>query len=385
MLKRIEEELRKRKETNLLRRLDHPIDTQREGRVYIKGKEYINFSSNDYLGLASHPKLKEAGEKAIEEMGTSASASRLLSGDLRLYHCLEEEIARLKGKESALIFNSGYQANIGVISALCTKEDAVFSDRLNHASIVDGILLSGARLFRFRHNDLAHLNWLLEKERRKYRNALIISESVFSMEGDFSPLRELVELKEKYACQMMIDEAHATGVFGEEGEGRVEKEDLAERIEVVMGTFGKALGGFGAYIACSKRMREYLVNFARSFIYSTALPPAVVAGNLVSLELIREEGFRRKELLEKAEYLRKGLKEKGVCVRGCSQIIPIIVSDSEKAVELSKRLWERGYWTFPIREPTVPPKEARLRISLTYAHKQEVLERFIEDVCELIV
>lgn len=379
---RIEEFLKKRTEDNLLRILK-PAELRYKGAIYFKGKRYIDFSSNDYLGLSSHPRLKEISKKAMDEFGTSSSASRLLSGDLGLHHSLEEEIAKFKQKEAALIFNSGYQANVGIIASICGKGDVIFSDKLNHASIIDGILLSGARFFRFNHNDMAHLESLLKKERHKYKDALIITETIFSMDGDRPPLKELAKLKEKYNCKIMVDEAHATGIFGKNGTGVVEEENLTERIDLIMGTFSKALGSFGAYIASSKKIIDYLVNSCRSFIYSTALPPSIIAANLESLKLVREESHRRRVLLENAGYFRGELLKKGFKVKGTSQIVPLVVGDSERAIKLNKELIEKEFWVLPIRPPTVPQGESRLRFSLTYNHTKDILERLIDEISKI--
>ncbi len=374
--------LEERAKAGLLRVLQ-PISSRQEGRLRLNNKEYVDFSSNDYLGLSGHPKIKQAAKAAIEEFGTSSCASRLLSGDLTLHHQLEARIARFKGKEAALVFNSGYQANVGIIASLYGKADAIFSDRLNHASIVDGVLLSGARFFRFQHNSIEHLETLLKKERGKFKKALIASESIFSMDGDRAPLKDLVSLKEKYNCEIFVDEAHATGIFGKNGSGIAEEDALTERVDFIMGTFSKALAGFGAYLATSKRTVDYLINTCRSFIYSTALPPAVIAGNLASIGLIEDEPYRRKKLLELAQYFREALKEKGFVVRGAAQIIPLIIGDNLKAREFSHRLQEKGHWVLPIRPPTVPKDEARLRFSLTFYHTREILEKLIDDLCEI--
>lgn len=379
---RIEKLLEERKKGNLLRAL-RPASFRKGGKICLNGNEYLDFSSNDYLGLSGHPRLKKASQRAIQQLGVSTCASRLLSGDLKICHKLEERVAILKSKEAALVFNSGYQANIGIISSICKKGDAVFSDKLNHASIIDGIMLSGARLFRFLHNDLNHLEALLKSHRHKFEECLIVTETIFSMDGDRPPLKEIVVLKEKYNCKIMVDEAHATGVFGENGAGVVEEEGLAEGIELVMGTFSKALGSFGAYLVCSGKMREYLINSSRSFIYSTALPPAVIAANIASLDLIQDEPYRRKTLLESADFFRRRLQKCGFEVKGLSQIVPLIVSDTKKALELSEKLQKRGYWVSAIRPPTVPLGEARLRFSLTYYHNKEVLERLINDLSEI--
>lgn len=379
---RIEEFLKRRAQQGLLRKLK-PISARRQGKIYFNKKEYIDFSSNDYLGLSEHPKLIEAGKRALDKFGASACASRLLSGDLEIHHQLEERVAQFKGKESALVFNSGYQANLGIISSLFGRGDCIFSDRFNHASIVDGILLSGAKFFRFQHNDAAHLELLLKKERNKFKDALIITESVFSMDGDRPPLKELVQLKEKYNCSIFVDEAHASGIFGENGSGVVEEEGLAKKIDFIMGTFSKALGGFGAYLAASKRIVDYLINSARSFIYSTALPPAVIACNLAGIEIIKEEPHRRKILLENARYFRQELKSKGFKAAGSSQIIPVIIADNTRTIKFAQALQKKGYWVLPIRPPTVPDGSARLRFSLTFHQRREILQKLIRDISNL--
>lgn len=375
----IEEFLKIRQREGLLRTL-RPVSRSGKSRIRVNEKEYIDFSSNDYLGLSAHPRLVEEAKKAMEKFGSASCASRLMSGDLELHHQLEDRIARFKKKEAALFFNSGYQANVGIISSLYGKDDCIFLDRLSHASIIDGILLSGAKFFRFRHNDIEDLDSLLKTERNKFKKALIITETVFSMDGDKAPLRELARLKERYDCEIFVDEAHATGIFGKNGSGVVEEEGLEEEIDFIMGTFSKALAGFGAYLATSKSVVEYLINTCRSFIYSTALPPAIIASNMASLDLVEREPYRREKLLEQARYFRDSLKAEGFEVRGQSQIIPVIIGDNAKTLAAAKRLQEKGYWVLPIRPPTVPEGEARLRFSLTYHHDRKTLGRLIDDI-----
>jgi 8-amino-7-oxononanoate synthase len=375
----IDEFLTQRRKLGLLRRL-FPATRHQNGRIYFGSKKYIDFSSNDYLGLSQHPKLIGAAKKALDGFGTSTSASRLLSGDRELTHLLEEKIARFKNKESALVFNTGYQANVGIISTLFGRDDAIFSDRLNHASILDGIILSGAKLFRFKHNDSAHLKILLEAERSNFKKTLIVTESIFSMDGDRCPLKELVALKTKYRCQLMVDEAHATGIFGPNGQGLVEEQGLSAQVDLVMGTFSKALGSFGAYLATSKQIKEYLINTCRSFIYSTALPAAIIAANIAALELVVKEPFRRKELLERAKYLRSLLKDKGFNIQSESQIVPVIIGESSKTLKLANLLKKKGYWIMPIRPPTVPEGQARLRLSLTFYHDKIILEKLADGI-----
>ncbi|MFH1281250.1 MAG: 8-amino-7-oxononanoate synthase [Candidatus Omnitrophota bacterium] len=378
----IEEFLKERRHQGLLRKLK-PASMRRAGKIYFENKEYVDLSSNDYLGLSAHPEIKKAASQAIDKFGVASCASRLLSGDSELFHELEDAVARFKEKEAALVFNSGYQANVGMISALFKKGDCIFSDRLNHASIIDGMLLAQAKIFRYQHNDPEHLKSLLKKERDKFKQGLIVTESIFSMDGDRAPLKELVRLKEKYNCRMMVDEAHATGVFGESGSGVAQEEGLSARIDLIMGTFSKALAGFGAYLATSKNIADYLVNTCRSFIYSTALPAAVIAGNLASLKLIKDEPYRRKILLSMAKMLRDKLEAKGFCLKGSSQIIPLMLGDNLRAVEFAKKVQNKGYWALPIRPPAVPVGQARLRLSLSYDHSEETLNKLIEVISEI--
>lgn len=378
----IEQFLQERRENNLLRTLK-PASFRRQGIRYVDNKEFIDFSSNDYLGLCDHPDIQKVFKESIDRFGVGSSASRLLSGDLEIYHQLEQNLAKFKQKESALVFNSGYQANVGIISALVGRGDVIFCDKLSHASIIDGVILSGAKLFRFLHNDTNNLEGLLKKQRNKFKSSLIITETIFSMDGDRAPLREISILSKKYNCKIMVDEAHATGIFGESGSGLVEQENVVNEIDFIMGTFSKALGSFGAYLACSDKIKKFLINTCRSFIYSTALPPAIIAVNLASLDLVEKEPFRRKTLLENADYFRDKLKEKRFKVKGSSQIIPLIVGESKKAIEMSQNLQNKGYWIQAIRQPTVPKGESRLRFSLTYHHTKEVLEKLARDIYEV--
>jgi len=382
-MERIEKFLEQREQEGLMRVL-RPCEIRGGGKIYREGRELFDFSSNDYLGLSGDERLKEACISGVKRFGSSSSASRLLSGDLKIFGELEERVAEFKGKESALVFNTGYQANVGIISTFCGREDAVFCDRLSHASIIDGVRQSGAKLFRFGHNDLEHLEGLLEKEGARFSNRLVVTESIFSMDGDKGALCGLVELRGRYGFALLVDEAHATGVFGRRGSGVVEEEGVSEQVDLVMGTFSKALGSFGAYVACSKRVKDYLVNVCRSFIYSTALPPGVIAANIESLNIVRDEPFRREELLENAEYFRGRLEEAGLEVRGESQIVPVITGDNRETVRVSEEMINRGYWVAGIRPPTVPEGEGRLRFSLSYEHKPEVLDKVVEEMVEIV-
>lgn len=369
--------LEERERQQLLRRLS-PSEGRRPGVAVRGGREYVDFSSNDYLGLSSHPALVAAAKKALERFGVGAGASRLMSGNLTIHHELEEEVAAFKGAESALVFNSGYQANLGIIPALLGRRDLVLADHLCHASQLDGALLSRAALVRFRHNDPGHLSELLGKHRGEFRRCLVMTESVFSMDGDRAPLGPLLELSRRHRCLFLVDEAHATGVFGPQGRGCVEAEGLSGEVDLVMGTFSKALGGFGGYLAASRTIVDFLVNSARSFIYSTALPAPVIAANLAALRLCLSGEAHGEDLLLRAAAFRDALRAKGWVVGGDSQIVPVVVGESGRAISLSGYLAERGYLVLPVRPPTVPEGSARLRFSLTSAHSDSRLKGALE-------
>lgn len=327
--------------------------------------ELLDFSSNDYLGLTRHPLLLVAAAEALSRLGTGAGSARLLGGDLALHRQLEAALARLKGREAALLFGSGYLANIGIIPALVGRGDAIFCDKLSHASILDGCRLSGAALHRFPHNDSNRLEELLQKHRGQNR-ALIVVESLYSMDGDCCPLVEVVELKERYDCRLLVDEAHATGLFGTSGAGLVEAADLGDRVDLVLGTLGKALGGYGAFVAADRPLIEFLINRARSFIFATALPPATTAAALAAVELLATEPELRQALWGRVELFKDCLRLGGVTSElGPSQIIPLVVGSGAKALELAQRLRQRGIYAPAVRPPTVPEGGARLRLSVT--------------------
>jgi len=380
--------LRQRNETGNLRRLV-PLTRRGRGRVTIEigGAEasYQDFSSNDYLALTDHPTMIAASREALEENGTGSGAARLMSGSLACHHLLEQEVARLKGTEAALIFGSGYLANIGVIPALVGRGDVIFADRLNHASIYDGCRLAGAKTYRFRHNDSNHLEELLKKYRGSYRQALIAVESIYSMDGDRCPLQEMAALRNRYHCLLMADEAHATGVFGPEGAGIIAEDGVIDDVDIAMGTFGKALGSYGAYIAASQKLILYLINQARSFIYSTALPPAVTGASLAALRLIRSEPALRSELHAKVDLFKKTLCHGGFSQDlGPSQIVPLMVGDSRKAVAIAAELMKNHIFATPVRPPTVPEGTARIRFSITRHHQPAALQRTAEILLSLV-
>ena len=372
--KYIETELQRLSDAGLYRRLRR-VDGDQGPTLILNGREVVNFSSNNYLGLANHPGLREAAKTAIDRYGCGSGASRLISGNMTLHEELEAKIAELKGTEAALVFNSGFQANVGIISTLVGHDDAVFSDTLNHASIIDGCRLSRAKVYVYGHADLQQLEDCL-KQASACRRKLIVTETLFSMDGDEAPLEEIVELAEKYDAMLMVDEAHATGVYGPNGAGIVAKLGLGGRVLVQMGTLGKALGGFGAYVAGSAGFRELMINRCRSFVFTTALPPAVMAMGIAALDIVKKEPQRRRSLWENCATLRSGLKALDYALAiSQSQIMPLMVGDADKCMRLSERLLERGIFAQGIRPPTVPPGTSRLRITVMATHTGEHLQR----------
>lgn len=360
-----------------------PEQTRSKGKLLIHGIAHDDFSSNDYLGYAWDEQLIAIGKEALDTYGTGSTGSRLLTGDQALFHELESAVADFKNKEASLLFNSGYQANLSILDTLTGAEDVIFADKLAHASLIDGARMSGAKLIRFAHNDAGHLRILLEKHRPQYQNAMIVTESVFSMDGDRAPLAELVDLKYTYECALLVDEAHATGLFGPTGAGWVEALGLSADVDLIMGTFGKALGSAGAYLACPQAVKDQFIQTCRGFIYTTALPPATVAVNLAAIRLVQSEAFRRTELIDRTVWLREALTQTGLTLLGDTHIIPIVVGDESDALRLSDRLKSHRFWILPIRYPTVPRGQARLRLSLTHRHTPEVLERLVDVMTQI--
>lgn len=370
----LQDEIRTLREKNLFRELK-VVEEENAERVVIDGRELVNLSSNNYLGLASHPRLREAAKEAIDRYGSSATASRLIVGSMELHRRLEEKLAAFKETEKALLFSTGYMANVGTIAAIAGRGDVVFSDRLNHASIVDGILLSRAEWKRYPHRDMESLKKLLGKHRGQ-RRGLIITDSVFSMDGDIAPLPELVNLAREHKCLVMVDEAHATGVLGERGRGAIEHFHLKGQIDIQMGTLSKALGGFGGFIAGSRELIDYLINKSRAFIYTTAPPPAVTAAGLAALQLADEEPERRERLWEKVRFFRESLKSLDFRTGDSqTQIIPILIGDNQLTMTFSQRLFQEGVYIPGIRPPSVPQGQGRLRVSLMATHTRPDLER----------
>lgn len=356
------------------------IEGPQDNKVLIGGIEYINFCSNNYLGLANDSRLKEAATKAINSFGTSTASSRLICGSFNLHKELEEKIAEFKHSESALVFNSGYVANLGIISSLIGKDGLILSDRFNHASIVDAIILSRAQYSRYAHSDMKQLENLLNKHKQIERK-LIVTDTVFSMDGDVAKLAEIVSLANKYDATVMVDEAHATGVLGPTGGGLVEELGLSKKIDIQMGTLSKALGSFGAFVCGKPNLIEYFINASRPFIYTTSLPPAVLAASIKAIEIIQNEPQRRDRLWDNIRFMRENLSSSGIdCLESQSAIIAILTRDSELTMEFSRRLFERGIFIQGIRQPTVPKDESRLRLTVTANHRRQDLEQALEAI-----
>ena len=372
----IERQLEEIRSRNLYRQLK-VVDGEQDATVRLNGREVLNLSSNNYLGLANHPALKEAAREALDRYGCGSGASRLISGNMTAHEELEQRIARFKGTEAALVFNSGYQANVGIIPTLVEKDDVVLSDQLNHASIIDGCRLSRAAVSVYRHCDMDHLASLLEEAPATARK-LIATESIFSMDGDIAPLGEIVALAERHGAMVMVDEAHATGVRGPDGAGMVAELGLGDRVLVQMGTLGKALGAFGAYVAGSARLKDLLINRARSFIFTTSLPPVVLAMAAAAVDLVEREPERQCALRCNTGRLRSGLERLGYTVSGSTQIIPVMVGEEQPCMELAARLLDSGFYVQGIRPPTVPPGTSRLRVTTMATHTNEQLDRALD-------
>jgi len=353
------------------------VDSPQGREITLEGKRVLNFCSNDYLGLANDTRIKKAALEAIEEYGLGAGASRLVCGNMGPHERLEADLARFKKTERALLFSSGYMANTGIISALMDHRSVVLSDRLNHASIIDGIILSRAKLMRYPHADMPALREIL-KNLPAAKRKLIVTDSVFSMDGDRAPLKEIVNLAGHYEAMVMVDEAHAFGVLGKRGSGLVEELGLEGQVDIQMGTLSKAAGSFGAYACGTKILCDYLINKSRSFIYTTAMPPLLAQASRVALQIIRQGDNLRRQLQLNANYLRAELDTLGFdTMNSSTPIIPILVKDSLRAVAMSKQLLRQGIFVQAIRPPTVPMDTARLRLTVMATHTQDDLNQLL--------
>ncbi len=378
----IQEEITRLEGKNLKRSLRQVASPQ--GReITIDGRKVLNFCSNNYLGLADDPRLVSAAEVSLRLEGFGSGASRLVCGNMDSHTKLEEAIARYKGVERCLVFTSGYMANVGIISALFSREDLIISDKLDHASIIDGIVLSRAEHHRYPHNDMDVLERFLSKG-ADFRRRLIVTDSVFSMDGDVAPLKKIVSLARKYDAMVMADEAHAFGVLGPNGRGLAEHLGVEDQIDIQMGTLSKAAGAFGAYCCGNSDLIELVLNRARSFVYTTGMPPSVAAAGCKALEIMANESWRREQLLKNAQDIRKGLKDLGFDVSSDpTPIIPVVLKDAALSVEFSKRLMDRGIFVQAIRPPTVPVDTSRLRITVMATHTNQDIKRLISSMREV--
>ena len=377
----IEEALSDRKMTNRLRELVS-FQPGNDGILVNKnGSRLIDFSSNDYLGLAHHPEVISRARDFAERYGTGSRASRLISGTYEIHTQLEEKLAKLFGTEAALLFNSGFQANSTIIGTLTDRNSLVLADKLSHNSLLQGALLSRADFQRFEHNDTEHLGKLLEKaEEKSYSRVVVVTETVFSMDGDRGPVREITRLTQKHNALLYVDDAHAVGVWGPKGLGL--GSDLPE-VDVLLGTCGKAIGTFGAYVACSKKMRDYLVNFCPGFIYTTSLPPAVIGAVDAALDIMPTMEQERRAYHDNITRVRQAIREYGFYTgTSDSQIIPIILGNEVQTLDLASWLEGRGILATAIRPPTVPEQSSRIRITLSLKHSDEHIEQFLKALKE---
>ncbi|MDX6641759.1 MAG: 8-amino-7-oxononanoate synthase [Solirubrobacteraceae bacterium] len=367
----IESRLADLRESDLFRRT-RLVSGPQGPRVVLDGKPVLLLCSNNYLGLADHPRVREAAADAAMRWGVGSGSSRLVSGTMTIHRRLEDRLAAFERTEAALLFGSGYLANLGVVSALAGAGEVVLSDELNHASIVDGCRLSRAETVVYDHCDLDHLEHELREA--EGRASVIVTDSVFSMDGDVAPLAGIVELARRYDCRVVVDEAHGTGCLGPGGRGAVAEAGLEGEVDVVVGTLGKALGSYGAYAACSAEMAQFLINAARSLIFSTAPPPPAVAGALAALELLIEQPRRVEKLQQNADVLRDELAREGFEVAGSTtQIVPLIVGDAGQAMAICEAGLERGVFAQAIRPPTVRAGTSRLRLAVMASHSKTEL------------
>lgn len=368
-----EDRLSGRRQQNRFRSLKAVEPQDSAATIQRDGKTLINFSANDYLGLSRHPKLIERAREYAEKYGTGATASRLISGTYTIHQQLEEKLADTFDSEAALIFNSGFQANSSILGSITDRHSLIIADKLSHNSLLQGSLLSRADFQRYEHNDPDHLESLLKQAESD--RILIVTETVFSMDGDRTDLERLTNLADQHNAMLFIDDAHAVGVWGPNGLGLAHGHD---RIDITLGTFGKAFGVFGAFVLCSRRMRDYLVNFCPGFIYTTALPPPVIGALDAALELIPELGEERASYHRKIDRLKEGIQEAGFDTgRSASQIIPIIIGGEEETLKLADFLEEHGILGTAIRPPTVPEESSRIRITLSSKHTEEQIEHFL--------
>lgn len=381
----LDEELRALQAAGLKRAL-RQVQQRRAGTVLLAGERVSDFASNDYLGLASDPRVARAAMAVLQAEGVGAGAARLISGNFPVHEALEHTLARLKGCDYTLLFPSGYMVNTGAIPALAQHGDVIFSDELNHASLIDGCRLARAAVRVFPHNDLDTLDAMLREERHRYRRALIVVEGVYSMDGDLCPLDRLVPLARRHNAWTYVDDAHGTGVLGDTGSGTIEHFGVKGEVDVVVGTLGKALGTAGAYVGGSQELVEYLVSTARSFIFTTGSPPALAAATLEALRIADVERWRRDAVRDRARRLRTKLAEGGIPMTGPedSHIVPVIVGDAVRTMMATAELRRRGFLVGGVRPPTVPPGTSRLRISVSAVHPVELVDALAVNVLDVL-
>ncbi len=369
------EELNKIKEAGLHRKL-LPVSSGSAPKIMVDGKEVIMLASNDYLGFCSHPEIKKKAQDSIEKWGAGSGAARLINGNLTLFDELEKRLAAFKNTEDALVFSTGYMANAGLLSALGTKEDIIYSDELNHASIIDGCRLSRATIKIYPHKNVKTLESFLKQE-SGYQNRIIVTDGVFSMDGDIAPVPDLLLLAEKYDATLIIDDAHGTGALGKSGKGTLEHFEMENSSRtIILGTMGKAMGSFGAFVAGTKELKEYLINKSRSFIFTTALPPSVPAASIQALNIIEKKPAIISELKENASYMRKGLRSLGFnTLESETQIMPVMIGSPADTVNMAKELFDKGLFIQAIRPPTVPENSSRLRLTVMATHEKSDLEK----------
>lgn len=383
-IEQMQQELQELKEKSNLRKL--PAITHEGRNVIVDGRRMLNLSSNDYLGLANDRKLRREFRETLttETFLPTSSSSRLLTGNFSIYDRLEQQLADSFGTEAALTFNSGYHANTGILPAVSNTHTLILADKLVHASLIDGIRLSAAKCIRYRHNEYNQLERLLQVNHSEYERIIVVTESIFSMDGDEADLRELVRLKKQYPNVLLyVDEAHAFGVRGQRGLGCAEEQDCINDIDFLVGTFGKALASAGAYIVCRKVIREYLINKMRTFIFTTALPPVTVQWTSFMLERLSGFRQRRETLRFFSNQLREALKNKGYDCPSTSHIVPLITGESCVAIRKAEELQRKGFYALPVRPPTVPEGTSRIRFSLTAEIRESEMEKLINEISKV--
>ncbi len=379
----IKDELGRISRAGLLRVL-RSVGSMQGPEIELDGMRVLNFCSNNYLGLAQDKRVIRAGVQAIKQWGASSGASRLIAGNIGMLSELENDLAGFKAYPAALVMNSGYQANLGLIPALADEGGTIFSDELNHASLIDGSRLSRARIEIYRHLDTSDLEDRLKKA-TTVKQRLIVTESLFSMDGDIAPLREIIALAEKYNCLTLIDDAHATGVLGKGGRGGLEHFGLNDQADVVLSTMSKALGSYGAFVCSSRSLREYLINRTRSFVFATGLNPAALGAAMMSLKIIQEEPARRKRLQDNIAYMRHGLEGLGIPLKpDHTPILPVLLGSADRTMRVCENLLGQGIFVQGIRPPTVPEGTSRLRITVSSEHTRNQMDQLVQELKGLL-